>query len=244
MDITAELIHAAEGLSRKVQALKPLPPASWVYNPLSYAWEAHRMYLRACGSTEKRILFLGMNPGPWGMAQTGVPFGEVRAVRSWMGIEAPVGRPEHEHPKRPVSGFDCPRSEVSGRRLWGLMEKRYPQAGDFFREHFVANYCPLLFFDDSGKNITPDKLPASMSADLDGMCMEHLVNVIEALRPDWLIGIGVYAAEKLETASRKSLRTCRVGKILHPSPASPRANRGWEAQAEESLISYGIWESP
>ena len=36
----------------------------------------------------KRVVFLGMNPGPFGMAQVGVPFGEVAAVRDWLRIDA------------------------------------------------------------------------------------------------------------------------------------------------------------
>jgi len=42
-----------------------------------------------------------MNPGPWGMAQTGVPFGEINAVKDWLGINAEVDKPQKQHPKRP-----------------------------------------------------------------------------------------------------------------------------------------------
>jgi single-strand selective monofunctional uracil DNA glycosylase len=33
-----------------------------------------------------------------------------------------------------------------------------------------------------------------------------------------------------------------VVRILHPSPASPAANRGWSAAATEQLIAAGVWK--
>lgn len=159
----AVLIAAARTLSDQLAALSFAAPVSHVYNPLDYARSPHELYLSRFASTRKRIVFLGMNPGPFGMVQTGVPFGEIDAVRNWMGIAAPVAKPAIENPKRPIEGFACLRSEVSGRRLWGLFSQRFPRAEDFFAEHFVANYCPLAFF-DQGRNLTPDKLPASETA--------------------------------------------------------------------------------
>src|SRR5213596_1725843 len=137
------LITAAKRLRDAVAELSFATPVTHVYNPLIYAWRAHEMYLRRYGNGRKRVLFLGMNPGPFGMAQTGVPFGEISAVRDWLNIRSPIGKPEREHPRRPVAGFDCERSEVSGQRLWGLFAKRFGTAGKFFTGHIVMNYCPL-----------------------------------------------------------------------------------------------------
>ncbi|HOO93245.1 MAG TPA: single-stranded DNA-binding protein, partial [Opitutales bacterium] len=149
-------------------------PVHTVYNPLDYARDAHEAYLRRYGMGTKRVVFLGMNPGPWGMAQVGVPFGEIPAVRDWLGIEVPVRRPDPEHPKRPIQSFACKRSEVSGRRLWGLFARRFGSADTFFQDHFVLNYCPLVFMLESGANHTPDKLPASERDALYRACDEHL----------------------------------------------------------------------
>ena len=33
----------------------------------------------------------------------------------------------------------------------------------------------------------------------------------------------------------------RIGRVLHPSPASPAANRGWAAAAEKQLLALGVW---
>ena len=117
-----------------------------------------------------RVLYFGMNPGPFGMAQTGVPFGEVAAVRDWLGIEAPVERPAREHPKRRVEGFACRRSEVSGARLWGWARARFGTPERFFARFFVWNWCPLGFLADSGANLTPAELPAAERRALEAVC--------------------------------------------------------------------------
>lgn len=237
--MSASLITAARKLRDAVQPLKFPQPVAYVYNPLTYAWAAHEKYLRQFGRGPKRVLFLGMNPGPFGMAQTGVPFGEVAAVRDWLGIQAAITKPGREHPKRPVEGFACPRVEVSGQRLWGLFAQRFGTPEKFFREHFVINYCPLAFLETSGRNLTPDKLPARATAKLHTACATHLRRTVEILKPEWLVGVGDFAQQRaVELFDGTSLR---VGKILHPSPASPAANRGWATQAEKQLADLGIW---
>jgi len=233
-----QLIATARELSARVGRLRFAPPVSYVYNPLDYAWPAHEAYLRRFGSGPKRVLFLGMNPGPFGMSQTGVPFGEIAAVRDWMGIRATIGRPRKEHPKRPVLGFDCPRSEVSGRRLWGLFAGRFGTAGKFFRAHFVVNYCPLAFLSATGRNLTPDQLPPTAREKLFAACDEHLERVIEILEPDWLIGVGTFAVQRGQRAVGD--KAIKVGQILHPSPANPVANRGWSLVVTRQLKAIGI----
>ncbi|MFK7910163.1 MAG: uracil-DNA glycosylase family protein [Akkermansiaceae bacterium] len=238
------LITASRQLTSELKPLQFADPVSHVYLPTEYAQRSHELYLEKYGSGRKKVLLLGMNPGPWGMAQTGVPFGEIPAVRDWMGISTAVDKPENEHPKRPIEGFDCERSEVSGRRLWGLFAEKFPEADDFFKDHYVSNYCPLVWMGETGKNITPDKLPKSEMEPVEKACREHLAAVIDALQPEWLIGVGAYAEKKLLEAVKEYFpdREFRTGKILHPSPASPIANRGWEPQAEKQMLDMGVWK--
>lgn len=232
------LVAAARRLSSALAPMQFAPPVSHVYNPLEYAWAPHEAYLRRYGEGRRRIVFLGMNPGPFGMVQTGVPFGEIEAVRGWMGIDAPVERPVGENPKRPIEGFACARSEVSGRRLWGLFAQRFGSPEVFFADHFVANYCPLAFF-DHGRNLTPDKLPAHETAPLESACDAHLREMVAVLEPEWLVGVGGFA----EARAREALAGTgvRIARVLHPSPASPAANRGWAEAAEKQLRAQGIW---
>lgn len=233
------LIAAARSLSMQVGRLKFPSPIAYIYNPLDYAWAAHELYLQKYGGGRKRVVFLGMNPGPFGMTQTGVPFGEVAAVRDWLKIQTAIRRPANEHPKRPVQGFDCPRSEVSGRRLWGLFADRFGTAEKLFADHFVVNYCPLVFCEAGGRNFTPDKLPAGHQERLFALCDEHLRRVLEILEPEWLIGVGAFAQARGETVAK--MVNVRVGQILHPSPASPAANRGWAQAATRQLTELGVW---
>jgi single-strand selective monofunctional uracil DNA glycosylase len=183
MAIDEQLVEAARELASQAGKLRFRAPVTHVYNPLIYAWKAHEAYLRRFGGTQKEVVFLGMNPGPFGMAQTGVPFGEISAVRDWMKIQAVIDRPAREHPRRPIQGFACPRSEISGRRLWGLFEQRFGAAENFFARHFVVNYCPLAFLQESGGNHTPDKLPAAERERLARICDAHLRRLLEILRP-------------------------------------------------------------
>lgn len=229
--------QAARRLAEDVDALRFGPPTAFVYNPLDYAWSAHGTYLRRWGEGRKKTVFLGMNPGPWGMAQTGVPFGEVAFARDWLGLECPVGRPDPEHPKRPVEGFACGRSEVSGRRLWGLFRDRFGSPEAFFADHFVLNYCPLVFMEESGRNRTPDKLPTAEREPLDRACDRFLRRALELLDPEVLVGVGAYA----EGCLARNAGGRRVLRILHPSPASPAANRGWAEAAAGTLEAAGIW---
>lgn len=183
-----------------------------------------------------------MNPGPWGMAQTGVPFGEVAAVRDWLGVRDNTGRPHDEHAARPVRGFACPRSEVSGKRLWGLFRERFGSAERFFADHFVLNYCPLMFLQtDDGRcrNLTPDKLPAAESKPLFAACDDFLRLTVQALQPEWLVGIGLFAEQRLQTLFAGEKYS--IGRILHPSPASP-ASHDFARKAAEQMVSLGLWD--
>ena len=238
--MSTRLIAAAERLRDEVGTLTFADPVAHVYNPLEYAWPAHEAYLRRYGNGPKRVVFLGMNPGPFGMVQTGVPFGEIAAVRDWLGIRGEIARPPREHPKRPVTGFACVRSEVSGRRLWGLFSDRFGTADAFFRDHFVVNYCPLAFMASTGANITPDKLAPGERAALFDVCDEHLRATVRVLEPEWVIGVGDFAAKRAREALAGT--GVHVDRVLHPSPASPLANRDWPGAATAQLRALGLWK--
>ncbi|MCR5183476.1 MAG: single-stranded DNA-binding protein [Opitutales bacterium] len=240
-EIARQVIDATRELSQAAGTLKFGDPVAFVYNPLEYAAKPHEEYLRRFAGTKKRVIFLGMNPGPFGMAQTGIPFGEINAVQNWLGIFDLVGKPPREHPAKPVDGFACRRSEVSGKRFWGLARERYGSAEKFFEEHFVANYCPLLFVagNKSGKNLTPENLvPAERSA-IIGPCDRYLRQIVKILEPDFVVGIGLFAQKAAQRACDGLPVT--VTTILHPSPASPAANRDWAGQATSQLVAAGIW---
>lgn len=243
--LTPRILSVYRELSDKLAGLSFESPVVTVYNPLDYAWAPFEEFHRRFLIDSPRLLFLGMNPGPFGMVQTGIPFGDPESVRSWLGITADVESPTEAHPKRPVIGLAGNRREVSGQRLWGLFAERFGAPERFFAEHYVANYCPLAFMADSGRNITPDKLSSEERRLLFHFCDSALGKVIDILSPETVIGIGRFAEERLKavvgTASREGQHP-RVVRILHPSPASPAANRGWGEQASSALVEAGVWE--
>lgn len=236
-DLGKELARISEELTASLARLRFAAPVTHAYLPTHYAKALCNAYY-ARAQPEPEALLLGMNPGPWGMAQTGVPFGEIRAVRDFLGITGEVDKPQPEHPKRQVDGLHCTRSEVSGRRLWGWAEERFGSPERFFASLFVHNFCPLAFLEESGRNRTPDKLPAEERLAIEGPCDRALRSVVTALRPKRVIGVGKYA----ERQAKRALADfdVEIGTVLHPSPASPIANRGWAPQAEAQLRALGI----
>lgn len=232
------LIRISRRLSRRVDELQFSSPVTHVYNPLHYAAAVHERYLSAWGQSRGSIILLGMNPGPFGMAQTGVPFGDVAMVKTFLGLQGEVSKPAVEHPKRPIEGLDCPRSEVSGTRFWGWARDRFGSPERFFERFFVLNYCPLVFMEASARNVTPDQLRASEQAPLFAACDEALRDTVKLLESRLVIGVGAFAADR--AAQALSGLDVRIGQILHPSPASPAANRGWAQAAEKQLSAMGV----
>lgn len=247
--MTTSLIEISRQLSSEVRDMRFGGEVAYVYNPLDYAWAPHALYLRRYGHfspddgplkapPKGRLLMIGMNPGPFGMAQVGVPFGEIHAVRDWMGLEAPVERPSPEHVKRPITGFETERSEVSGARLWGWAKDRFGTPDAFFSRFWVHNTVPLVFMAETGRNITPDKLPIEERTPLLDVSDQAVRKIIDLLEPSHIVAVGVFAEQRAKAAS-KGLDV-PVVRILHPSPASPKANAGWAPQAEAELAAAGI----
>lgn len=236
--MASPLVAISRDLEKEIAKLRFGPPVAFVYDPLAYAWEPHAAFLERYGRAAPReALFLGMNPGPFGMAQTGVPFGDVAMVRDFLGITAAVGRPRKTHPARPIDGFACARSEVSGTRFWGWVRDRFATPDRFFQRFFVSNWCPLVFMEESGRNLTPDKIPAAQREALFAACDRALGRVVDALAPRRVIGVGAFAEKRARTVIGEELPT---GCILHPSPASPAANKDWAGKVDAQLAALGI----
>ncbi len=231
------LVEQSRALHAALLSLHFSSPVCHVYRPLGYARAPHERYLERWGSGPKRVLFLGMNPGPFGMAQTGVPFGEVSFVRDYLGVQAAVKRPAQQHPARPIEGFECRRSEVSGARFWGWVQARWAEPARFFSTCFVANYCPLVFMEASGRNVTPDQLSRAERQALYERCDGALERLVSTLGVSHVVGIGGFAERRAQAVLAERVS---VSSVLHPSPASPLANRGWSARAEAQLAAAGV----
>lgn len=96
--------------------------------------------------------------------------------------------------------------------------------------------------EESARNRTPDKLPAAERQPLDAACDRHLQTILEVLQPKHVVGIGVYAEKCLQRALDNSDCTAKLSRILHPSPASPAANKDWSGKVTKQLIEAGVWK--
>ncbi|XP_041764531.1 single-strand selective monofunctional uracil DNA glycosylase [Anopheles merus] len=211
------------------------------YDPIEYAAEIHCAYLQRFLDGPKPILFIGMNPGPWGMCQTGVPFGCVPAVRDWMGLRGTVSKPSPELAARPVEGLACTREEQSGKRWWGLFEELCGTSDRFFRSCFVYNLCPLAFFHQSGRNITPSELKGKAKGEIQSISEAFLAKALALLKPTVVVSVGRYTEDRMKTLTKQNrLDPAVVTHCMpHPSPRSLN-NTNWPEKAKSWLTVHGI----
>lgn len=238
-NLSKKLIVRTKKFSRDIEMVRDLVPDNlFVYNPLTYAADFHFQFIERYAIKNTKILFLGMNPGPFGMTQNGIPFGEVSFVRDYFKFDGIIKHPKKEHAGRPILGLDCTRSEVSGMRFWSLMKEHYGDCNNLIGEIYVSNYCPLVFLENTkrAKNITPDKLPKEIRTIMTDLCDDYLWDTVNLIQPQILIGIGKYAEKKLKNDEYP------YSSILHPSPASPLANKGWSEFASKKLKELQVWK--
>ena len=245
--IAKELIILANRLrincnKLKQNLIKNNKQIEFAYNPLDYAWKPHEYYLRKYGSLGAKTIIMGMNPGH-GMGNTGIPFGCPKKVKNYLKIvNLNVKKPRKEHPKREIMGLECKKPEISGKRIWNLIEEIYGPPSVAFKNIFVLNHFPLWMFNASGQNITPDKLNLSESKKIFDICNKHLADVINTLHADTIIGVGKYAHKMAKLAIMETkLPHVKVKEIPHPSPANPIANKNkgkfWKNISKEIIES-------
>ena len=249
MSTVERLKQAARRLSlecdKAITNLQKAEAVAHATNPLDYAWPHHEQFIEQWGGLGATTLLLGMNPGPWGMAQTGVPFGATQVARDFLRIEAKeLTTPANAHPKRPIVGMDLERQEVSGTRLWNLMEELYGSPESTFADLFVVNHCPLLLLGERGQNITPDKVPKSLIEPVLEACDDHLREVVDIMGITRIVGVGKYAEKRARLALNAGKkgpgkasdgRDVEITTCWHPSPASPLANRNEGADWRENV---------
>ncbi|XP_020707743.1 single-strand selective monofunctional uracil DNA glycosylase [Athalia rosae] len=234
MNISEKLLSLEWELTEKLKCIQFQLPVEYVYNPIEYAFDVHARYVRKYCQTVKKILFLGMNPGPWGMSQTGIPFGEVNMVRDWLDLTGIVEKPFREQPDRKVTGFACTRSEISGRRFWELFRDLCGVPENFFKYSYLQNYCPIALMDAKGRNITPTELKGLEQKTLHYICDEALVATIKLLRVDIVVGVGRFAEKRAQTVVKTAGLSTQILCIPHPSPRS-LGNENWSEKAAQRL---------
>ncbi|KAI8130772.1 Single-strand selective monofunctional uracil-DNA glycosylase [Lucilia cuprina] len=204
-----------------------------IYNPVEYAAQLHCEYLRHYLKGTKILLFIGMNPGYDGMGQTGIPFGNITTVRDIMGLTGTVNQPPAVHPKRPVKGLASTREEPSGKRLWTLFKELSNGSLDtFFKQCFVHNFCPLVFFNSNGNNITPSELKGPYKQQIRNECLRTTEQVLQLIQPKIIVAIGNYVYDTLKAS--EYCKSKHLLRLAHPSPRSLN-NNNWPEKAEKFL---------
>ena len=96
-------LRLSEDCDRGINRILKHKLVAHVTNPLDYAWAYHEQFIDKWSVFGATTLLLGMNPGPYGMAQTGVPFGATAMAREILQIEErDVRTPPGAHQKRPI----------------------------------------------------------------------------------------------------------------------------------------------
>ncbi|MGB1435364.1 MAG: uracil-DNA glycosylase family protein [Candidatus Thalassarchaeaceae archaeon] len=239
--IVKSLIESSYNLSQDLQPLSKILLEEgfieYVYNPLIYAWEPHKAFIELGGNKGAKTILLGMNPGPHGMGQMGIPFAATSIVRDFLKIKnLPVLQPERIHPKRIIKGLDWQKEEISGTRLWSALFDNYGSVEKIFSKIFVVNHCPLMFFRGvNGTNITPDKIPGETIKKIIQRCDVYLKEIVDIMQIETVVGVGKYSKKRAEIAleeTKINLKSC-----WHPSPASPLANKNKGADWRENFKS-------
>ena len=224
IEITYKLSENCDHCKSKI--IRDNDNIEFAYNPLNYAWEPHKKYLENYGSLGAKTIVMGMNPGH-GMGNTGIPFGCPEKVSKYLNITGlEVKEPVNIHPKRRINGLECKKPEISGKRIWGLIEDIYGPPKNAFKNIFVLNHFPLWMFNSEGQNITPDKLKKSSAEDIFKICNKYLSDIINMLNAKKIIGVGKYANKMAHEAIKENnLEGIIIEEIPHPSPANPIANK-------------------
>ncbi|XP_033227420.1 single-strand selective monofunctional uracil DNA glycosylase isoform X2 [Belonocnema kinseyi] len=235
------ILALEKNLSTKLSEIKFKAPIDYIYNPIEYAHDVHSNYVHTYCQGTKKILFLGMNPGPWGMSQNGVPFGEVSMAKEWLKMSGKIQKPPREHPERKITGFDCTRKEVSGLRFWGFFRDLCEKPENFFRHSYVHNYCPLAFMTSNARNITPADIKTEEQKKLLKICDDVLEEIFKLLKVEIVIGIGRFVEERAKIVMRNGKINIKVIYMAHPSPRALH-NENWPEKAKATLEDQQLLE--
>ncbi|XP_073819638.1 uncharacterized protein isoform X2 [Musca autumnalis] len=215
------------------------------YNPVVHAAEIHCNYLQKYLDSPKRILFVGMNPGRYGALQTGIPFGNITTVKIGMGLKGRITPTPGQRGKIRIRGLEAPEVEhdSSSTRFWRLISELFDGAENYldllFEKCFVHNFCPLVFIDSDGLNVSLPYIEPNPR--LFAECRKTLGKQITLLKPDLIICIGKFVRSMLSKTRQAKGREILM--IEHPSYKNYISADKWIEDAKEVFQSNGLfWE--
>jgi single-strand selective monofunctional uracil DNA glycosylase len=199
-----------------------------VLDPSRYGERWHAPFRRLYPPRARPLLVFGLNPGPYGMAQTGIPFTDLKRLaqglprlaaelaRSGERLSLPGLAPSSLQP------FLTRTFESSSVRVHRFLRLAHGSAERAFREVVFVNPCPLLFIDRAlGENRTPADLPRALRAGVDEARVEVVSVAVARLRARGAIVLGRDAAAALSVPLRARLGERAVVEWEHPARAVP-----------------------
>ncbi len=228
-----------------------------IWNPGLYGETWHARFRRLYRPGQHPLVVFGLNPGPYGMAQTGIPFTDIRRLVSALPDLAAELRGRGERVEPPglappgLRPYLSRSFESSAVRVYRFLKKGWGGAERGWTEVVVANPCTLLFIDPAeGKNRTPADL--ARAARLRGSGRDQVrelvesfgrirircaVESIEALSPRGAILLGKDVQAALGPALRRILGEARVIPWEHPARAVPES---WASGLLSALRRRGL----
>lgn len=74
--ISTKFLDLIDELNVSLEQLHLPSEIQCIYNPTVYARHTFEIFVQKYCNSKKDIMYFGMNPGPWGMSQTGVRISE------------------------------------------------------------------------------------------------------------------------------------------------------------------------
>jgi single-strand selective monofunctional uracil DNA glycosylase len=231
-----------EPMARRIRAA-----TGWlVLDPGRYGERWHHRFRRCYPVGPRPLLVFGLNPGPYGMAQTGVPFTDLKRLefhlpRLWRELLAarePVALPGLAPPS--LRPFLTRTFESSSVRVYKFLERAFGSAEQAFRRVAFVNPCPLLFIDRAtGENRTPADLPRAaprLMREFDALRRTTVLEAVSELEARGAVLLGKDVARAAAPALRAALPADSVLEWEHPARAVPET---WARGLHESLAARG-----
>ena len=231
---------------------------SWrVWNPGRYGERWHRRFRETYPPGPNPVLLLGLNPGPYGMGQTGIPFTDIRRLESDLPELAARLRTDGESIGLPgLAPPDLRRRldrtfESSSIRVYRFLRLAGGSAGAGWRRVVAANPCPMLFMEGT-VNRTPADLRRALRKrggrlervtarleECDQLRRECAREAVRVLEPRGVILLGRNIQEAL--AGDPSLGAVPGGVLAweHPARAVPDA---WAGGLVRAVRRRGWWK--
>jgi len=233
------VVNATRLLSARLEPVRAALPAAGLkavaaIDPTSYAFGNYTRFMQLAASGPRLALFVGMNPGPHGMAQTGIPFGDVDTARVLLGgadtIDPLPGLRAASGAAWDCKGLAYHRGEQSGMRLWSALSQLCGSPQAALERCCIVNYCPLYMVGPELENITPSDLPRrhDITRALEAACDEHLRQLVLGLEVKTVLSFGSYA----HASARRALSGFPVDFYTTPHPSPRRGSAAeWIASA-------------